>query len=68
MIGGERMFSGLIRDISERKRAEKRLQLSRMHAVLSGINSAIVRVCRRNELFNEADPLRQRAPVDFVSG
>ena len=43
------------RDITERKVAEKRIaRLNRVYAVLSGINSAIVRVRDRNELFGEA--------------
>jgi diguanylate cyclase (GGDEF)-like protein len=42
-------------EIDERKEAEARiLQLSRVHAMLSGINSLIVRVSNRDELFNEA--------------
>jgi diguanylate cyclase (GGDEF)-like protein/PAS domain S-box-containing protein len=44
-----------IRDITDRKAAEARIKyLSRVHAVLSGINTLIVRVQDRNELFNEA--------------
>jgi diguanylate cyclase (GGDEF)-like protein/PAS domain S-box-containing protein len=42
-------------DITERKlQQEKIAGLSRIHAVLSGINSAIVRIRDRQELFNEA--------------
>jgi diguanylate cyclase (GGDEF)-like protein/PAS domain S-box-containing protein len=44
-----------VRDITERKEQELRIaRLSRIHAVLSGINSAIVRIRDRQELFNEA--------------
>jgi len=42
-------------DITERKLQEQRIaRLSRIHAVLSGINSAIVRIRDRQELFEEA--------------
>src|SRR6266480_2458665 len=40
------------RDVTERRERERKLaQLSRVHAVLSGINSAILRVHSRDELF-----------------
>ncbi len=43
------------RDITERREHERKLtQLSRVHAVLSGINSAILRVHGRDELFRDA--------------
>jgi diguanylate cyclase (GGDEF)-like protein/PAS domain S-box-containing protein len=43
------------RDVTERKDAEKRIQrLSRVHAMLSGINTLIVRVADRRELFEGA--------------
>jgi len=43
------------RDITERKQADDRLRrLNRVHAILSGINSAIVRIRSRAELFSEA--------------
>ena len=46
---------GAMMDITERKNQEERIaRLSRIHAVLSGINSAIVRVREREELFREA--------------
>ena len=46
---------GVCTDITERKKAESRIvQLSRVHAMLSGINSLIVRVRDRDELFGEA--------------
>ena len=42
-------------DITEQKRAEIRItRLNRVYAVLSGINTLIVRVCDRDELFKEA--------------
>ncbi len=44
-----------IRDITERRQAESRIAfLNRVYAVLSGINSLIVRVPDRDELFREA--------------
>jgi PAS domain S-box-containing protein/diguanylate cyclase (GGDEF)-like protein len=46
---------GLLQDITERKQAEERIRrLNRVYAVLSGINSAIVRIRSREELFSEA--------------
>ena len=46
---------GIDTDITERKEAEAKIvQLSRVHSMLSGINSLIVRVSDRNELFREA--------------
>src|SRR5688572_7858081 len=49
------VFSGFIRDITQRKLAEERIKrLNRMHAVLSGINAAIVRTRDRQQLFVEA--------------
>jgi diguanylate cyclase (GGDEF)-like protein/PAS domain S-box-containing protein len=45
----------LVRDITARKEAETRIiHLNRVHAVLSGINTLIVRVRTRHELFTEA--------------
>jgi len=45
----------LIRDITERKQAERRIaQLNRLYAVLSGINSLIVHARDRDELFTGA--------------
>lgn len=42
------------RDVTERKRAEESVRrLNRVYAVLSGINSAIVRIRDRDELFRE---------------
>ena len=46
---------GITRDITERQQAEEKIRrLSRVYAVLSGINSTIVRVRDRDELFREA--------------
>src|SRR6266850_3331735 len=48
-------IDGISRDITERRERERKLtQLSRVHAVLSGINSAIVRVRSRDELLRDA--------------
>jgi hypothetical protein len=45
----------MMRDVTDRKDAENRItHLNRMHAMLSGINTLIVRVRDRNELFSEA--------------
>jgi diguanylate cyclase (GGDEF)-like protein/PAS domain S-box-containing protein len=45
----------LVRDITARKEAEARIiRLNRVHAVLSGINTLIVRVRSREELFAES--------------
>ncbi len=47
-------MDGISRDITERREHERKLaQLSRVHAVLSGISSAIVRVRSRDELFRD---------------
>ncbi|KFN41029.1 hypothetical protein N789_03870 [Arenimonas oryziterrae DSM 21050 = YC6267] len=49
------MFTGFIRDITQRREAERRLQrLNRVYAVLSGINALTVRVHERSELFRDA--------------
>jgi len=46
---------GVFSGIAERKAAEEKIRrLSRVHAVLSGINALIVRVRDRDELFKEA--------------
>jgi diguanylate cyclase (GGDEF)-like protein/PAS domain S-box-containing protein len=45
----------MLRDVTNRKEAERRIiHLNRVHAMLSGINTLIVRVRDRNELFSEA--------------
>jgi len=52
--GKSRWFNTL-QDVSDQKRAEDRIKrLNRVYAVLSAINSAIVRLRDRRELFNEA--------------
>lgn len=52
--GKSRWFNTL-QDITEQKHAEAKIgSLNRMHAVLSGINSLIVRVNDRDELFRES--------------
>ncbi len=49
------MFAGFIRDITKRKEAEAKLRrLNRVHAVLSGINTLIVRVRGLDELFHDS--------------
>jgi PAS domain S-box-containing protein/diguanylate cyclase (GGDEF)-like protein len=49
------VFGGFVRDISDRKaQEEKILRLTRVYAVLSGINALIVRVHDRDELFRDA--------------
>jgi diguanylate cyclase (GGDEF)-like protein/PAS domain S-box-containing protein len=48
-------IAGIGEDVTERKTAEARVAyLSRVHAMLSGINALIVRVKDRGELFTEA--------------
>ncbi|MBF6570734.1 MAG: EAL domain-containing protein [Candidatus Binataceae bacterium] len=50
-----RTFAGFVRDITQRKLADKRIRrLNRVYAVLSGINAAIMRIGERQELFDEA--------------
>jgi diguanylate cyclase (GGDEF)-like protein/PAS domain S-box-containing protein len=45
----------LVRDVTERKEAETHIvQLNRIHAMLSGINTLIVRVRNRDDLFSES--------------
>jgi PAS domain S-box-containing protein/diguanylate cyclase (GGDEF)-like protein len=51
----ERTAQVIFHDISERRNQEKKIaRLSRIQQVLSGINSAIVRIRDRQELFNAA--------------
>ncbi|MFZ5438637.1 MAG: ATP-binding protein [Myxococcota bacterium] len=53
-LDGEEYVCGFARDITARKKAEARLQLvTRLHAVLSGINKAVVRQSSRQALFEE---------------
>ena len=48
-------FTAVIRDISDRRAAEERIRrLNRVYAVLSAVNTLIVRVRDRQTLFNEA--------------
>jgi diguanylate cyclase (GGDEF)-like protein/PAS domain S-box-containing protein len=50
-----RGFAVVTRDVTERKLSEEKIaRLSRIHAVLSGINAAIVRIRERTELYQEA--------------
>jgi diguanylate cyclase (GGDEF)-like protein/PAS domain S-box-containing protein len=52
--GGVRWFN-TVQDITVTKRSEERIKrLTRVHAVLSGINSAIVRIRDRQTLFRES--------------
>ena len=53
--GNVARLDGISRDVTESKLQEQRIaRLSRIHEVLSGINSAIVRIRDRRELFEEA--------------
>jgi diguanylate cyclase (GGDEF)-like protein/PAS domain S-box-containing protein len=53
--GGIVRIAGIAEDITQRKHGEDRIKrLSRLYAVLSGINTLIVRVRDRDELFREA--------------
>jgi diguanylate cyclase (GGDEF)-like protein/PAS domain S-box-containing protein len=48
-------LSTIMRDITERKRSERRIRrLNRVYAMLSGIGSLIVRARNRDELFTES--------------
>lgn len=54
LLPGKTLFSIYIRDIVERKNQEENInRLTRLYAVLSNINSTIVRVHEPKELFNE---------------
>ena len=54
-LGGKDCLLSMFRDITERKAAQDRIaQLNRVYAMLSGINTLIVRVRDRAELFQEA--------------
>jgi PAS domain S-box-containing protein/diguanylate cyclase (GGDEF)-like protein len=53
--GSTPLFTGFIRDITQRRAAETRIKrLNRVYAVLSGINSLIVRVQNREDLYRGA--------------
>jgi diguanylate cyclase (GGDEF)-like protein/PAS domain S-box-containing protein len=53
--GNLEFLSTIMRDITERKQADLKIErLNRIYAVLSGINSLIVRVDSREELYTEA--------------
>jgi diguanylate cyclase (GGDEF)-like protein/PAS domain S-box-containing protein len=53
-VKGERWFNTL-QDVTEQKRAENHItRLNRVYAVMSAINSLVVRVRGRDELFKEA--------------
>ena len=53
--GDDFIIEGLAMDITERKEADSRLAyLTRVHAMLSAINTLIVRVSDRDELFRES--------------
>jgi diguanylate cyclase (GGDEF)-like protein/PAS domain S-box-containing protein len=53
--GAVARLDGLARDITERKAQEQKIaRLSRIHAVLSGINAAMLRATDRPALFREA--------------
>jgi PAS domain S-box-containing protein/diguanylate cyclase (GGDEF)-like protein len=53
--GGRAVYSAIVRDVSLRVQQERRIgRLTRIHRVLSGINSAIVRIGDRTELLDEA--------------
>ncbi len=54
-IDGKWHAAAMVRDITERKEAERKIvQLNRVYAMLGGINTLIVRVRDRDELFREA--------------
>src|SRR5258708_32955493 len=57
-VGNVVGYRGVTRDITQRRTQQDRIaRLSRIQAVLSGINSTIVRVRERRHLFREACPL-----------
>jgi diguanylate cyclase (GGDEF)-like protein/PAS domain S-box-containing protein len=54
-VEGRMRWFNTLQDVSAQKQAEERIKrLNRVYAVLSGINSLIVRVRARQELFKEA--------------
>jgi PAS domain S-box-containing protein/diguanylate cyclase (GGDEF)-like protein len=53
--GNQRHFVSVLSDITERKTQQEKIErLSRVYAMLSGINAAIVRIRDRDELFRES--------------
>jgi len=51
-IDGKRYYQSIVRDISERKEAEKRIyHANRLYAVLSEVNQTIIRTPARDQLF-----------------
>jgi PAS domain S-box-containing protein len=53
IIDGNPFFQGIIRDISERKKAEEKItNLNRIYAILSQVNQAIVWTKEREKLFD----------------
>ncbi|MGD0483718.1 MAG: PAS domain S-box protein, partial [Gemmatimonadales bacterium] len=55
VIEGQQYLQGIIRDITERRRQERRIaDLNRLYAVLSQINETIVRTRERGALLREA--------------
>ncbi|WP_212756617.1 sensor domain-containing protein [Usitatibacter rugosus] len=54
-LAGKWIFSAFIRDLTDRKDAERKItRLNRVYAVLSGINTLIVRVRDHEDLFQDA--------------
>jgi diguanylate cyclase (GGDEF)-like protein/PAS domain S-box-containing protein len=54
-VDSRTLFTGFIRDITERRESEAKIRrLNRVYAILSGINTLIVRTRDRDELFREA--------------
>jgi diguanylate cyclase (GGDEF)-like protein/PAS domain S-box-containing protein len=51
---GKMLYTAVVRDITQRIQQEERIaRLTRLYAVLSGINSAIVRIGEKTALFSE---------------
>lgn len=60
--GAEERWFNTLQDVTEQKIAEDRIKrLNRVYAVLSGINSLIVRAPKREELFTEASRIAVEA-------